>query len=77
MAMESATSDSWCRVQLPADVQALLSAAPDVTVPASRRELLELATGREDTDEFEVAYEVPHRGRIVEARSFAAATACP
>ncbi len=66
--MESATSARWRRIQLPDDIQVLLSAAPDVTVPESRRELLELATGREDVDEFEVAYEVPRQGRVVEAQ---------
>ena len=66
--MESATSGRRLRIQLPDDVQALLSAAPNVTVPESRQELLELATGRGDVDEFEVAYEVPREGRVVEAQ---------
>jgi hypothetical protein len=45
----------------------LLAAASRVTVPATIAELMECAVGGPGRDSFEVAYEVPGRGRVVEA----------
>lgn len=47
------------------ELQAVLDAAPRVTVPASRGELIDLALHGEDR--FEVSYDVPGRGEYVEA----------
>ena len=54
-------------VKLPKDVAAILSAAPSVQIPLSREELFDLATGGPGQDTFEVAYEVPGKGWVVEA----------
>ncbi|MBM3566350.1 MAG: DUF4914 family protein, partial [Alphaproteobacteria bacterium] len=56
---------SWLE-NLP-DVAALLEAAPVVRWPRSREELLALSFGTEGGDRFEVAYDVPNKGRVVEA----------
>jgi hypothetical protein len=50
---------------LPADLQHLLTVAPSVHIPVDRTDLVERALGGKDA--FEVAYEVPGRGRVVEA----------
>ena len=73
---------TWWRLRLPADVVATLDASPEVLVPRSRNQLIKLSLGDnvENVDngasQFEVAYDVPGRGRVVEATwSPAAATA--
>jgi len=38
-----------------------------VTIPETRAELLELAMGGKETSLYEVAYDVPGKGRFVEA----------
>ena len=59
---------TWWRMRLPPDVVATLQAAPEVLVPRSRSQLLKLSLGEtEGQMQFEVAYDVPGRGRIVEA----------
>lgn len=52
---------------LPEEVAELLNSAPTVHLPKTRGELLELALGGGGLDTFEVAYEVPGKGPIVEA----------
>jgi hypothetical protein len=52
---------------LPADVRALFGAAPSVTVAGSVAELVELATRDAVNGWHEVAYEVPGKGRVLEA----------
>jgi len=47
--------------------RAVLERAPRVIVPENRAELVELAVGGPGSDRFEVAYEVPGKGRVVEA----------
>ncbi len=54
-------------LKLPPGLSGLLQAARSVTVPKSREELFALALGTGETDSFEVAYEVPGKGRVVEA----------
>ena len=54
-------------VKLPKDVAAVLKASPMVHMPHSRAELFELAIGGPDSTTFEVAYDVPGKGRVVEA----------
>ena len=64
---------TWWRLRLPADVVATLDASPEVLVPRSRNQLIKLSLGDnvENVDngasQFEVAYDVPGRGRVVEA----------
>lgn len=70
----------WTMLGLPAHVIEVLSAAPAIYVPERREDLLNWALGREsgatdwrhsnreDKGEFEVAFDVPGVGRVVEAR---------
>ncbi len=57
----------WHRYQPPPEVAAILAACPRVVVANSTDELLELACGGPHSDSYEVAYDVPGRGRCVEA----------
>lgn len=57
----------WKKLNPPPFVTEVLSAAPRVLVPANLSDLVDLALGGPESKEFEVAYEVPGRGRIVEA----------
>lgn len=52
---------------LPPEVRALFAAAPSVTVAGSVTELVELATRDAVNGWHEVAYDVPGKGRVVEA----------
>jgi hypothetical protein len=51
---------------LPADLKTVLAACPNWTVPQSRAQILDWAMGGE-RDHYQVAYDVPGRGPIVEA----------
>ena len=55
------------RLNLPPELKSLLRAAPSCIVPKQREDLFSLALGSPADDCFEVAYEVPGRGRVVEA----------
>ena len=69
----------WTSLGLPAHVIEVLSGAPRIHVPNNREDLLDWALGREtgttnwahsnreDKGEFEVAFDVPGQGRVVEA----------
>lgn len=52
---------------LPAELKEVLSACPGFLVPPDREAILRLALGEGDHDHYEVAYEAPGRGRMVEA----------
>ncbi len=52
---------------LPKELTAVLAKGMKITIPNSRAELLDLALGGSENNFFEVAYEVPGKGRIVEA----------
>lgn len=55
-------------MSLPDDLKELLAGCPGFLVPRDRQTLFDLAMGGDQTaDVYEVAYEVPERGRIVEA----------
>ena len=58
---------NWSRYHLPADAIALLEQSPRVTLAGSVSELTEAACGGAGSDYYEVAYDVPGKGRIVEA----------
>ena len=58
---------TWWRLRLPADVVATLDASPEVLVPRSRNQLIKLSLGENGDSQFEVAYDIPGRGRVVEA----------
>jgi len=56
--------------ELPPRVEALLAQAPKVTLPDSVDDLVELAVRDADASGFhEVAYEVPGKGKVVEAKA--------
>ncbi|MCX7848401.1 MAG: DUF4914 family protein [bacterium] len=60
-------SPVWQRLNPPPALAALLAKAPRVIVPATLDELVDISVGGPGSDYFEVAYDVPGRGRIVEA----------
>lgn len=55
------------RMVLPAELQTVLAKGTPLTIPETRAELLEMAMGGPGCDLFEVAYDVPGKGRVVEA----------
>lgn len=57
----------WSRYHLPPDTIALLEQSPCVTVAGCVSELVEAACGGPGSDYYEVAYDVPGKGRVVEA----------
>ncbi len=57
----------WSHYNLPADAIMVLEQSPGVTVAGSISELLEAACGGPDNDYYEVVYDVPGKGRVVEA----------
>jgi hypothetical protein len=58
----------WRKLRLPLEVQSLLAASPKVTWASKADELTALATGTAShAQQCEVAYDVPNRGRVVEA----------
>lgn len=54
-------------MKLPAEVRALLEAAPSVIVPESRTELIDLALGGAESNEFTVSYDTDEGKSCVEA----------
>jgi hypothetical protein len=57
----------WEKYHLPAHLQPILAAAPQVTVINSITELLALVCGHANQTAVEVSYEVPGQGKIIEA----------
>lgn len=55
------------KFRLPTGLERILHDAASVIIPESREELFNLSTGHKAQDFFEVAYDVPGQGRIVEA----------
>ena len=55
------------RLNLPAEALSILKAAPSCLLADSRAELAELAVGGAEKDRFEVVYDVPGKGPVVEA----------
>ena len=70
---------SWAELELPAHVREVLSAAPLVQTPETRRQLLDWALGRatgetdwtlgnrDDHGQYETVFQVPGAGRVTEA----------
>jgi len=58
---------SWQKYQVPDDVAGILSRSPSVTVVSTINELVNLACGGLGSTHFEVKYEVPEQGEVVEA----------
>jgi hypothetical protein len=52
---------------LPNELKSIIERKSNIVVPASRKELFELALGSNDNTIFEVAYDVPDKGVVIEA----------
>ena len=57
----------WERYHLPVDAARIVRACPSLTIASSVTELVNLACGGVGSSHFEVSYEVPERGDVVEA----------
>ena len=55
------------QLNLPEETAAVLRTAPKVIVASSKDELFDLACGGTDSDSFEVSYDIPGKGKVVEA----------
>ena len=55
------------KMVLPKELQAVLEKGREVIIPETREELLEIAMGGKSCNLFEVAYDIPGKGRVVEA----------
>lgn len=55
------------RMILPQDLEKLIGDGIKITIPETREELLEMAMGDGSTNLYEVAYNVPGKGKVVEA----------
>ncbi|MBN1246116.1 MAG: DUF4914 family protein [Anaerolineae bacterium] len=58
---------NWERYHLPKEINDLLAASPSVTVVSTINELVNLACGGLGSNHFEVEYDVPEQGDVVEA----------
>lgn len=67
-AAASSPQVNWTRFHLPEEAQRLLAAAPGVALARNADELADLAVRDAEHGWQEVAYDVPGRGRVVEAR---------
>jgi hypothetical protein len=57
----------WKKYNLPAEAATIVSECPSLVIASSVAELADLACGGPQSDYFEVAYDVPGKGRVVEA----------
>jgi hypothetical protein len=66
--LDSQTAQLLERLELNEDLTRIVRNSPRIFIPLSRNDLVGIAVGPdENVDEFEVAYEVPGKGRVVEA----------
>ncbi|MGF1508928.1 MAG: DUF4914 family protein [Myxococcota bacterium] len=68
MSVQAQPRDNWQALALPEETRAILEAAPSVRVASNIADLVELAAEESLDGIREVAYDVPGRGRVVEAR---------
>ncbi len=57
----------WQQFELPSPCRHLLSHCRSLVFPANREEILKMAMGGKKTGTFEVSYDIPGRGTVVEA----------
>jgi len=57
----------WQKLNPPENIRILFSEAPKVLVAKSQQDLMDLACGDANSNYFEVAYDIPGKGRVVEA----------
>lgn len=60
-------SKDWEQFDLPEPIRQIFQNSKSLYFPKTRAEILSLAMGNSDADVFEVAYDVPGKGRVVEA----------
>lgn len=58
---------NWQKYNPPTETAGVLAAAPSVTIASCVNELVELACGADGRDTFEVVFDTPNKGRILEA----------
>lgn len=58
---------NWQKYNPPPEASEILSQCPRLTIASTTKELVEFACGGPNSNEFEVAYDVPGKGRVVEA----------
>src|ERR1044071_8075362 len=61
------SSMRWQKYHPPREAAEILTNCKRVTIASTTQELIDLACGGPKSDAFEVAYEVPGKGRVVEA----------
>ena len=59
--------DDWGKLRLPSEIHAVLKQAKSVYFPKNRDEVLRMAMGNADDDVYEVVYDIPDKGPVVEA----------
>jgi hypothetical protein len=57
----------WQKLNPPDVIRTLFESAPKVVVARTQQDLMDLACGSPDSDYSEVAYDIPGKGRVVEA----------
>ncbi|MEQ8821905.1 MAG: DUF4914 family protein [Sumerlaeia bacterium] len=60
--------EQWKALNVPAELQEILSVAPSYTIASRSDDLIDIACGGKDSDYFEVAYDLPDGRRYVEAQ---------
>jgi hypothetical protein len=58
---------TWRQLSVPPHIFDLLESCPSCTIPKTRQDLLTMAMGDQTEGTYEVAYDVPGHGRVVEA----------
>ena len=64
---QSAAGPDWRRYNPPADAAEVLAGCQNLFVANTTTELLDAACGKKESNYFEVTYEVPGKGRVLEA----------
>ncbi|MBI4926158.1 MAG: DUF4914 family protein [Anaerolineae bacterium] len=57
----------WETLNLPEEAKSILRAAPRVLFPSTEHEMVDLACGGPQSNAYEVVYDVPGKGKVVEA----------
>lgn len=64
---QGAGKPDWSRYHPPKEADEILRACPSLMIASSAADLIDPACGGEDSDCFQVAYDIPGHGRVVEA----------
>ena len=67
MVINSVEKSKWQVMNLDSKLEEVLLAAPSITIPETKEDLIELSLGNEGADSFDVKYDVPGKGEITEA----------